>query len=108
LHQEIGLYLGVDKFKLGRICQTLAGHMVQSKSEVIIGNILFEREIPFEYEAELLVDGDQFSPDFTINWKGKTYYWEHLGLLEQEQYKRMEGQGGYVQEALSWEADHDD
>jgi ATP-dependent DNA helicase RecQ len=87
LHQEIGLYLGVDKFKLGRIYQTLSGHMVRSKSEVIIANILFERKIPFEYEAELLVDGEQFSPDFTIKWKGKTYYWEHLGLLEQEQYK---------------------
>lgn len=87
LHQEIGLYLGVDKFKLGRIYQTLSGHMVRSKSEVIIANILFEREIPFEYEAALLVDGEQFSPDFTIKWKGKTYYWEHLGLLEQEQYK---------------------
>ena len=87
LHQEVGLYLGVDKFKLGRIYQTLSGHMVRSKSEVIIANILFERKIPFEYEAELLIDGDQFSPDFTIKWKGKTYYWEHLGLLEQEQYK---------------------
>jgi ATP-dependent DNA helicase RecQ len=87
LHQEIGLYLGVDKFKLGRIYQTLSGHMVRSKSEVIIANILFERKIPFEYEAELLVDAEQFSPDFTIKWKGKTYYWEHLGLLEQEQYK---------------------
>jgi ATP-dependent DNA helicase RecQ len=54
LHQEIGLYLGVDKFKLGRIYQTLSGHMVRSKSEVIIANILFERKIPFEYEAELL------------------------------------------------------
>jgi ATP-dependent DNA helicase RecQ len=87
LHQEIGLYLGVDRFKLGRIYQTLSGHMVRSKSEVIIANILFERKIPFEYEAELVVDGDQFSPDFTIKWKGQTYYWEHLGLLEQEQYK---------------------
>lgn len=87
LHQEIGLYLGVDRFKLGRIYQTLSSHMVRSKSEVIIANILFERKIPFEYEAGLLVDGKQFSPDFTIKWGGKTYYWEHLGLLEQEQYK---------------------
>jgi ATP-dependent DNA helicase RecQ len=87
LHQEIGLYLGVDKFKLGRVYQTLSGQMVRSKSEVIIANILFERKIPFGYEAELLADGEQFSPDFTIEWKGKMYYWEHLGLLEQEQYK---------------------
>jgi hypothetical protein len=73
--------------QLGRIYQTLSGHMVRSKSEVIIANILFERKISFEYEAELQVDGEQFSPDFTIKWNGKTYYWEHLGLLEQAQYK---------------------
>jgi ATP-dependent DNA helicase RecQ len=87
MHQEIGLYLGVDKFKLGRIYQTLSGHMVRSKSEVIIANILFERKIPFEYEAILTVAGKNYSPDFTLKWKGTTYYWEHLGMLEQEQYK---------------------
>src|SRR5262249_49591169 len=38
LHQEIGHYLGVDRFQLGRIHQTLSGDMVRSKSEVIIAN----------------------------------------------------------------------
>jgi ATP-dependent DNA helicase RecQ len=87
LHQEIGVYLGVDKFRLGRIYQTLSGHMVRSKSEVIIANILFDRGVQFEYEAPLVVAGKQYSPDFTIKWKGRTYYWEHLGLLEQSDYK---------------------
>jgi exodeoxyribonuclease V alpha subunit len=61
--------------------------MVRSKSEVIVANILFERKIPFVYEEKLVVDGQDYSPDFTIQWKGKTYYWEHLGLLEQGQYQ---------------------
>jgi hypothetical protein len=34
-----------------------------------------------------VVDGEQFSPDFTIKWKGRAFYWEHMGLLEQEPYK---------------------
>jgi ATP-dependent DNA helicase RecQ len=88
LHQEIGQYLGVDKFKLGRIYQTLSGDMVRSKSEVIIANILFDRKIPYVYEKELVVHRQNYSPDFTIQWKGKTYYWEHLGLLEQGQYQK--------------------
>jgi hypothetical protein len=25
-------------------------------------------------------------PDFTIQWKGKEYYWEHLGMLDVEEY----------------------
>lgn len=87
LHQDIGAYLGVGSFQLGRLYQTLSGDMVRSKSEVIIANILYERQIPFQYEAPLVVDGQCYSPDFTISWAGKTYYWEHLGLLEQEQYQ---------------------
>lgn len=87
LHQEIGLYLGIDKFKLGRIHQTLAGVMVRSKSEVIIANILHDRGVPFEYERALKSsDGEQHAPDFTISWKGKTFFLEHLGMLDNAGY----------------------
>ncbi|MCY1013418.1 RecQ family ATP-dependent DNA helicase [Nannocystis pusilla] len=88
LHQEIGLYLGVDKFKLGRIYETAAGVWVRSKSEVIITNLLFQRKVPFKYEEPLRVDGQDYSPDFTIEWKGRTYFWEHLGMREKERYER--------------------
>ncbi len=74
LHQEIGLYLGVNRFELGRIYQTLSGDRVRSKSEVIIGNILYQSGIPFAYEKELKAAGKPYSPDFTITWKGKTYF----------------------------------
>ena len=87
LHQEIGLYLGVDKFILGRIYKTLSGDWVRSKSEVIIANLLFERNVPFKYEETLTVDGVGYSPDFTIYWKGTAFYWEHLGLLNREEYR---------------------
>jgi hypothetical protein len=62
--------------------------MVRSKSEVIIANMLFERDIPFRYEKALYApDRTFFLPDFTVTSRGTDYYWEHLGLLERADYK---------------------
>ena len=73
----------------GKIHRTLAEIMVRSKSEVIIANMLFERDIPFLYEKALYApDGSFYLPDFTIQWRGEQYFWEHLGLLRQEEYRR--------------------
>lgn len=88
LHQEIGRYLGIDEFQLGRVHQTVSGVMVRSKSEVIIANLLTEHQVPFEYEQRLRAGGQQFSPDFTITWMGQAYYWEHLGRLDLEDYRQ--------------------
>ena len=61
--------------------------MLRSKSEVIIANLLHEHEIPFRYEQPLIAgDGTLRLPDFTVTSRGRTYYWEHLGLLDQTQY----------------------
>lgn len=76
-------------FEEGRIHRALADVMVRSKSEVIIANMLFDRDIAFLYEKPLYAaDGSFYLPDFTITWRGEKYYWEHLGLLEREEYKR--------------------
>jgi hypothetical protein len=73
----------------GRIHSTLADLMVRSKSEVIIANMLSEREIPFLYEKPLYApDGSFYLPDFTISWRGESYFWEHVGLLHQDEYRR--------------------
>ena len=72
----------------GKIHRSLADVMVRSKSEVIIANMLFEREIAFEYEKPLYArDGSFYLPDFTILWRGERYFWEHLGLLVREEYR---------------------
>jgi exodeoxyribonuclease V alpha subunit len=71
-----------------RIHRSLAEIMVRSKSEVIIANMLFDRDIPFYYEKPLYArDGSFYLPDFTITWRGEEFYWEHLGLLDQKKYK---------------------
>ncbi len=76
-------------FEEGKIHRSLADVMVRSKSEVIIANMLFDREIAFEYEKPLYAsDGSFYLPDFTILWRGERFFWEHLGLLARDEYKR--------------------
>jgi ATP-dependent DNA helicase RecQ len=88
-HQQIGEYLGIDKFVRQKVHRTLSGDFVRSKSEVIIANILFQSGIPFTYEEVIEApDGSRRDPDFTIEWNGKKYYWEHLGMLEDGEYSR--------------------
>jgi len=76
-------------YEENKIHRTLAEVMVRSKSEVIIANMLFDRDIPFEYEKPLYApDGSFYLPDFSILWRGEHFFWEHLGLLEHEDYRK--------------------
>jgi len=75
-------------YEEGKIHKTLADIMVHSKSEVIIANMLFDRGISFKYDIPLFApDGTFYRPDFIIFWKGEEWYWEHLGMLDKEEYK---------------------
>lgn len=86
LHQEIGLYLGMEKRQLGKIYKTRNGERVRSKSELIIANLLYEFNISYEYEKKLFYSKNKWiEPDFTIN-NGKEFYWEHLGMRGIENY----------------------
>jgi hypothetical protein len=72
-----------------KIHRSLADVMVRSKSEVIIANLLFDRDVAFEYEKPLYApDGSFYLPDFTITWRGERFFWEHLGLLVRDEYRR--------------------
>jgi hypothetical protein len=77
-----------DWYEEGKIHRTLTEQMVRSKSEVIIANLLFDRDIPFRYEVPLrAADGTLYLPDFTITMHGEEWYWEHLGMLHSERYR---------------------
>lgn len=68
-----------------------AGEWMISKSEVAIANLLLAHKVKYSYETRLFhPDGTSRVPDFTIHDEdtGITYYWEHLGLLSQEDYKQ--------------------
>ena len=44
--------------------------------------------ISYEYEKPLEFGLNDFRlPDFTISYRGKTVYWEHLGMLSLPTYK---------------------
>ena len=76
---------------------TLKGHKVRSKSEGEIANLLFVRNIQYQYEAELNLNGVIIYPDFMISHPktGKIYYWEHFGIMDDtgyvENYKKKIG-----------------
>jgi hypothetical protein len=63
---------------------TLTGVKVRSKSEVIVANMLTLFGLHYEYEKEL----HGKLPDFTIFHQGKTFYWEHLGMLSNPDYQK--------------------
>jgi hypothetical protein len=74
-------------FEQQRVHQALGGIRVRSKSEVVIANLLTVRRIAFAYEQKLeMSDGSFRYPDFTLIWRGQSYYWEHLGMLEDVRY----------------------
>ncbi|WP_419022921.1 hypothetical protein [Emergencia sp.] len=71
---------------------TVTGQQVRSKGEVIIFNLLTSYQVPFQYEEALrltTVEGQNVTayPDFVITTAaGRKIYWEHVGLLEKENY----------------------
>lgn len=72
------------------IHKTLKGHMVRSKSELVIANILYENNIEYQYEREYQGDEDKIKvhPDFSFtDPAGDLILWEHLGMLSREDYR---------------------
>jgi hypothetical protein len=74
------------------IHRTLKGHMVRSKSELVIANMLFDRGLGDRYEYERKVAGSfregTLRPDFSfVDAAGDLVLWEHLGMLRKPKYK---------------------
>lgn len=67
------------------------GHMVRSKSELVIANKLWDMGIDYEYERP--VEGEFVSgkmrPDFSfVDPAGDLILWEHLGMLFRDDYRK--------------------
>ena len=79
----------------GLIHRTERGDLVRSKSELVIADKLHARGIDYAYEQPLMLpNGRTRYPDFTItdHARGVTFYWEHLGMLDDQGYRaRWEG-----------------
>ncbi|NTX39157.1 AAA family ATPase [Myxococcus sp. CA033] len=73
------------------IHRTEKGHLVRSKSELVIANMIFQLGIPYEYER--VCDGTaapgRLRPDFSfVTADGDLIVWEHLGMLSRPDYKK--------------------
>lgn len=68
--------------------QSPSGHLLRSKSELLIDMTLFQHKLPFRYECELRLGDVIFYPDFTIRHPAtlNTFYWEHFGMMDQPFY----------------------
>jgi hypothetical protein len=100
-----------EPFDSRRIFEPEPGKKVQSKIEYLIYRELREArdasKLTFEYEEKLEVPiGGRtvtIKPDFTIRCGARTFYWEHLGMLDRAEYSRdwRERVGGYHAKGLA-------
>ncbi len=72
------------------IHKTGSGIYVRSKSESLIGTLLYINKIPFRYECALHLGETVLYPDFTILHPRtlQLYYWEHFGLMDNPSYRQ--------------------
>jgi UvrD-like helicase C-terminal domain len=86
---ELPLVKGSVFLQEGLIHRTSKGLAVRSKSELLIAEAFLSAGVAFEYEKPLTLAGSTRYPDFTIEDEisGRTIYWEHLGMLERDDYR---------------------
>lgn len=85
---------------------TERGEQVRSKSEKILADLFNRYNIPYVYEPMIkLKNRHRVYPDFALLNKEtrQTIYWEHLGLIDQEEYaiKNMEKLHEYEESGLT-------
>lgn len=89
--------VGNEPYSAGRLIYgTTRGERVRSKSELIVADLLHRYEqagkLSYEYEKELFAPGgdpgDFRLPDFTIHAGGRTFYWEHCGMMDDPAYRK--------------------
>ena len=72
-----------------KIHLTSSGVYVRSKSEALISEKLFDREVPNRYEQIIRLDGRRYAPDFTFqDASGEWFFWEHAGKMNETEYVR--------------------
>ena len=93
--------LETENWESGKVYRTDSGDMVRSKQERFVANLLTSEGISFEYERELSSrDGSSRYPDFTLFIKGKQYYWEHWGMVDDYSYRQ------YIAKKIRWYRKH--
>lgn len=75
----------------GLVHRAADGQVMRSKSELLIYSALLAAGQQPEYEKPLVFGKATRYPDFTIedDISGKKIYWEHLGMLDREDYRKQ-------------------
>ncbi len=70
------------------VYKAASGHLVRSKSEMLIAMLLYTERIPFRYECILQLGEIAVYPDFTIRHPrtGEFFWWEHFGMMDKPSY----------------------
>ena len=72
-----------------KIHLTSSGVYVRSKSEALISEKLFDRDVPNRYEQIIRLEGKKYAPDFTFrDFRGEWFFWEHAGKMNEVKYVR--------------------
>lgn len=81
--------IGENTIPMSSSYRTERGELVRSKSEKIIADKLFFRNVPYKYESGLkLNESSVIFPDFTIlniNTREEVYF-EHFGMMDNPEY----------------------
>lgn len=85
------LMCGVNQYPLDEDTgfRTERGELVRSKSEKILADKLYMKNIPYIYERPLLFKGNiRVYPDFTVlnRYTRNEFYWEHFGMMDKQEY----------------------
>ncbi|MGN0427366.1 MAG: hypothetical protein ACI4F0_06165 [Agathobacter sp.] len=86
---EAAEYENWNQYEENLLFQTNKGELVRSKSEKILADKFGIMNVPYLYEKPLVLGKNVvLHPDFTLlNVERRTeYYWEHFGMMEQEDY----------------------
>ena len=84
-------YCGKEFQEGTAVILTERGERVRSKSEKILADYFFRRNILYKYEKPLYLKGyGTVYPDFTFLSKktGQEIYWEHEGMMDRQEYAR--------------------
>lgn len=77
-----------NTYKHNNTIYTRSGELVRSKSERLIADILYEKNIPYRYDSIIrLKNGVKFSPDFVVLTRdNREILLEHFGMIDKEDY----------------------
>lgn len=67
------------------------GELVRSKSEKILADLFYRRDIPYVYEPQIIMEnGKILYPDFLLLnlQQRKTYVYEHFGMMDNPEYAK--------------------